>query len=348
MRAITFHDVRDVRVTSVREPELLASDDALVDVSACAICGSDLHPYRGDERGLDSGTVLGHEFVGVVAALGPAVVGLGLGRRVASPFSTACGSCFPCTHGLPCRCERGELFGWVAAGRGLHGGQSERVRVPLAATTLVPIPDGVSDEAALLAGDVYATGTFAAELAGVAQDDVVAVVGCGPVGVCAVVAALARRARRVIALDRDQTRLGLAARFGAEPMTVGDDVVARVRRVSDGRGADAVLECVGSPAATRLAYDIVRPGGTIAAVGVHTESSLAVTPGEIYDKNLSYRAGRCPARRFLPGLLAQLARDGDRGLTALFSHRLPLDAGPDAYRMFDERRDACTKVLLRP
>lgn len=342
MRAITFHEPFDVRVSELREPVLVAPRDAIVRVTATAICGSDLHPYRGHERGLERGTVLGHEFTGVIEALGPALTGLRLGQRVASPFSTNCGDCPACRRGLPARCVHGELFGWVQDGRGLHGGQSERVRVPLADTTLVAVPDAVDDAGALLAGDVFATGSFSAELAGLGTGDRVAVIGCGPVGICAIAAARHRGASEVIAIDRDPARLALAARFCARPLAAdaaADDPSAQQ--------LDAVLECVGQPAATRLAYRLLRHGGTLAAVGVHTEAALAITPGELYDKNLSYRAGRCPARRFLPELLARIAA-GENELAALFSHRLPLAAGPEAYRMFDERRDACTKVMLVP
>ncbi len=349
LHAITFHDVRDVRCVAVPEPALREPHDALVRVTSAAICGSDLHPYRGHERGLDRGTILGHEFVGEVVAIGSGVRTVEVGQRVVSPFTTSCGACFYCRIGMTCRCSAGELFGWVAAGHGLHGAQAEFVRVPLAEGTLVPVPDAVDDAHALLAGDVLATGSFAAELAGLGPRDVVAVIGCGPVGICAITAAFGRGVARVFALDRDATRLVLAARFGAEPMDVAANVTEAIRRATEGRGVDAVLEAVGSPDATRLGYELVRFGGTIAAVGVHTEAQFAITPGEAYDKNLSYRAGRCPARRFVPGLLARMAQ-GLPGpdLADLFSHRVPLAAAPDAYRIFDERRDGCTKVLLRP
>lgn len=347
MKALVFHGPRDVRVAAVADPTLHGPGEALVRVTASAVCGSDLHVYRGDERGLDPGTVLGHEFTGVVEEAGEGI-DLPPGQRVVAPFTTSCGECFFCRRGLTSRCERGELFGWVEEGRGLHGAQAERVRVPLAATTLVPIPDGVPDALALLAGDVLATGTFAADLGGVEPGSIVVVLGCGPVGLMAVAACRRRGAARIFAVDRVPERLALAARFGGERLALDRlELRAAVAEATAGRGVDAVLEAVGGPEATRLAVDLVRPGGVVAAVGVHTEERLAFSPGEAYDKNLTYRAGRCPARRYLEPLLASLAADGEE-LAAVWTHRLPLAAAAEAYELFDARRDGCVKVLLEP
>jgi threonine dehydrogenase-like Zn-dependent dehydrogenase len=347
MRGLVFHGPRDVRVEAVDDPATRGPGEAVVRVTACAVCGSDLHVYRGSERGLDPGTVLGHEFVGVVEEV-TAGVDLAPGRRVVAPFTTSCGDCFFCRRGLTARCERGELFGWLEKGCGLHGAQAERVRVPLAATTLVPIPEGVPDALALLAGDVLATGTFAADLAAVEPGTVAVVLGCGPVGLMAVAVCRRRGADRVFAVDSVPERLALAERLGAEPLAFDRlDPLEAVREATAGRGADAVLEVVGSPEATRLAVDLVRPGGTIAAVGVHTEEHFAFPPGEAYDKNLTYRAGRCPARRYLEPLLASLAADS-AGLDAVWTHRMPLAEAAEAYELFDARRDGCVKVLLEP
>ena len=347
MRAIVFEEVERVATVSVPEPRIEAAGDAIVRVEVAGLCGSDLHVWHGRERGLDAGTVMGHEYVGRLVERGPAVEGLPMGARVAGPFTTSCGDCFYCRNSLPARCERGELFGWVEGGRGLHGAQAEYLRVPLAGSTLVEVPEGCAPEAALFAGDVLATGFFAAELARVGEGAVAVVLGCGPVGLCAVFGALASGAERVFAVDGVADRLALAERFGAEPLRLDDDPRAAVREATGGRGADAVLECVGSPEATRLAVDLLRSGGAVGAVGVHTEESFAFPPGEAYDKNLSYAAGRCPARRYLERLLWGLAeRRWDP--TPIVSHRLPLDAGQEAYRMFAERREGCTKVVFQP
>jgi threonine dehydrogenase-like Zn-dependent dehydrogenase len=347
MRALVFEDVERVAAVTVAEPRIEAAGDVLLRVEVAGLCGSDLHVWRGRERGLDGGTVMGHEYVGRIVERGPAVEGLAMGARVAGSFTTSCGDCFYCRNKLPARCERGQLFGWVEGGRGLHGAQAEYLRVPLAQSTLAEVPDGCDPEAALFAGDVLATGFFAAALARVEEGSVAVVLGCGPVGLCAVFGALASGAERVFAVDAVAGRLELARSFGAEPLPLGGDPRAAVLEATAGRGADAVLECVGSPEATRLAVDLLRPGGTVGAVGVHTEQGFAFPPGEAYDKNLTYAAGRCPARRYLERLLSGLAeRRWDP--TPIISHRLPLAAGQDAYRMFAERREGCTKVVFRP
>jgi threonine dehydrogenase-like Zn-dependent dehydrogenase len=315
-------------------------------VTLSAICGSDLHPYRGHEVGCDVGTVLGHEFIGEVVERGDEVDGLAPGTRVASPFATCCGACFYCERGLQSRCVEGGVYGWVENGRGLQGAQAQYVRVPLAATTLVAVPEGVSAEAALFAGDVMATGTFAMDQAEVGPETVVAVVGCGPVGLMACFAGAERGVARVIAVDVLSERRELAGHFGAEQATP-ERALARVLAATEGRGADAVIEAVGSAEAARLAVDLVRPGGVVSSVGVHTGAHLPFSPAEAYDKNLTWRSGRCPARRYLEDLLER-ARAGDLDLEPVISHRLPLADGPRAYELFDRKLEGCTKVLLLP
>ncbi len=360
MRALTFGGVETVLYDTVPEPAIADEGDALVEVEVAGICGSDLHPYFGRETGLDTGTVLGHEFVGRVVETGAAVRRLRPGARVVSPFTTSCGACFFCRSGLTARCEQGRLFGWVEGGRGLHGGQAERVRVPLADATLVEVPEEVPSELALLAGDVLSTGLFGAEMARAAPGAVAAIVGCGPVGLMAVVGCRQLGAERVLAVDRVAERLRAAERLGAEPIDAGPpdaeskapdaadpEVTAAVRETTGGRGADAAVEAVGSPAALRLAVELVRPGGTVAAVGVHTAPTLPFSPVEAYDRNLTFRTGRCPARHYLPMAL-DLLRTGSPDLAPLITHRLPLADGPAAYRLFAERRDGCLKVILLP
>lgn len=349
MHAITFAEVETLNVERVPDPGIVADDDAIVEVEVAGICGSDLHPYRGMEVGLDPGTVMGHEFTGRVVEVGRAVRAFTVGDRVVAPFTTSCGGCWACTSGLTSRCIRGQLFGWVERGDGLHGAQAELVRVPLADTTLVAIPETLTNAAvALLAGDVLSTALFGVELAGVRAGDTVAVIGCGPVGLLAVRAALARGAREVLALDTVASRLDLAGRFGAVPVSIATtDAIGFARERTGGRGVDRVIEAVGSPQATRTAADIVRTGGTIAAVGVHTETSFALSPGDIYDRNLTYAAGRCPARRMLPAAL-DVAQHDEPLLALLISHRLPLADAVDAYRRLAAREEGWAKVVLSP
>src|SRR5690606_28469447 len=191
MRAITFVDVRELECWTVPDRGSSADGDVIVQVLAAGVCGSDLHPYLGRERGLDRGTIMGHELTGRVVECGRAVRTLSVGDRVVAPFTTSCGTCWACELGLTSRCVRGQLFGWVQDGRGLHGAQAEYVRVPLADSTLVHVPDELGDDAvAVLAGDVLGTALFGAELARVEPGNAVAIVGSGPVGLLAVRAAL--------------------------------------------------------------------------------------------------------------------------------------------------------------
>ena len=348
MQAVVFRSEREVACESVPDPGLVDPTDALVRVRLTAICGSDLHVYHGREKGLDVGTVMGHEFVGEILECGRDVRGWKPGDSVLSPFTTSCGNCFYCREGLTSRCRYGELFGWVQAGRGLQGAQAEYVRVPLAESTLLSIPDGVCDEEALLLGDVLATGYHCARMAGIRPAGTYVVLGCGPVGLMAIVAARELGAETLYAVDAVPERLAHAARLGARPLNYrSENPVALVQEATEGRGADAVLEVVGSPQATRLAIDLVRPGGTVSAVGVHTEQQFPFSPVEAYDKNLTYRIGRCPARAVLEDLIP-LVRRKQYDLASVISHQLPLSQGVLGYAMFDEKRDGCTKVALRP
>ena len=347
MRALTYHGPEDIRCERIADPPMLAPTDAMVAVRLAAVCGSDLHVWHGRETGLDPGTVMGHEFVGEVVEVGPSVEGLRPGMLVVAPFTTSCGACFFCRSGLSARCEAGELFGWVERGRGLHGGQGEFVRVPLAASTLVEVPPDLSPPAALLLGDVLATGHHAARLAEVGPGRTAAVIGCGPVGLMAVLAARELGADAVFAIDAIPERLDFAARLGAVPVRLGPEAAGEIAAATAGRGADGVLECVGSSAAAELAYRVVRTGGTIAAVGVHHEPAFPWSPGQAYDRNLTYRAGRCPARSYLPDLIP-VARRHQTTLGELFTHRVPLEQGADAYRLFASRSEGCLKVALTP
>jgi threonine dehydrogenase-like Zn-dependent dehydrogenase len=348
MKALTFVGYREVAYETVPDPTIETPGDVIVKVEAAGLCGSDLHPYHLREEGLDGGTVMGHEFVGEIVEVGGDVIGLRKGDRVFSPFTTSCGECYYCVSGLTSRCPQGQLFGWVGRGEGLHGGQAEYVRVPMASSTLMKLPDGLSAEQALLLGDIYSTGFFCAEMAGVQPGGVYAVVGCGPVGALAVLAARQLGAEMIYALDTVPERLALAQRVCAVPLDVGrEDPVQVLHEATDGRGADGVLEAVGSFEAERLAIELVRPGGTVSVVGVHSHETIAFSPAEAYDKNLTFRVGRCPARAYMERL-APMILESDPGITQVISHRLPLAEGEDAYRLFDEKRDGCTKVVLIP
>lgn len=348
MQALTFQGKETLRYESIPDPRIEAPTDVIVKVHACAICGSDLHPYFEREQGLDHGCAMGHEFVGEVIERGKSVRNLQIGDRVMSPFTTSCGECFYCRRGLTCRCERGQLFGWRSQGRGLHGGQAEYVRVPMAGQTLVRIPEGLPEETALLLGDILSTGYFCADQAGIRPDEVQVVVGCGPVGLMTIWAARKLGAERLYAVDSVPARLAQAAAWGATPINfLEENPVDVVRAATQGRGADAVMEVVGNHSAGRSAFELLRPGGVFSAVGVCTDQQLAFSPVEAYDKNLTYKVGRCPARHYMERLVEPAIAEAGK-LNAVFTHRAPLSQGVESYRMFAGRTDDCLKVLLTP
>ena len=279
MKALTFHGKRDIRLTDVAPPQLKSPHDALIKVTRTAICGSDLHVYHALEQGIDLGTIMGHEFLGKVVAVGESVAKVAVGDTVVCPFTSNCGHCYYCRMGLTCRCEQGALYGWMAQGCGLEGAQGEMVRVPHADASLLKLTPDLDPDVALFLGDILATGYFAADQAAISSDGVYVVLGCGPVGLMAVLSALELGARTVFAVDMLPERLALAERMGAQPIHLKNGQPAKVvAQATSGRGADAVLEMVGNASATMLAYELVRPGGTISVAGVHTEPHLAISP----------------------------------------------------------------------
>ena len=348
MKALTFGGRETVHLETVPDPSIEAATDVIVEVRLTSICGSDLHVYHERERGLDHGTTLGHEFVGEILDVGREVTTLKPGDLVASPFTTSCGDCFYCRGGLTSRCREGRLFGWVSEGKGLQGVQSEYVRVPLADSTLLALPEDVDLEGALLLGDVLATGYFAADSAELRSGVAVAVVGCGPVGLMAIVGARDFGVECMFAIDGVTERLQLAESFGATALHLDDqELVLRVREATESRGVDAVLEAVGSPSALGLAVELARPGGIVSSVGVHNSEAFGFRPIDIYDKNLTIKNGRCPARHYMNRLLPWI-RDGRYPLVSIISHRLPLHKGARGYDIFARRLEGCTKVVLAP
>lgn len=346
MKALTFHGKETIKYETVPDAEIEAPTDVIVKVHLSAICGSDLHPYQEREKGLDYGTVMGHEFVGEIVEVGQEVKLFKKGDLVFSPFTTNCGRCFYCRQGLTCRCPEGQLFGWVQHGVGLQGTQAEFVRVPLAESTLLSIPENILPEQVLLLGDVCSTGFFCADMAEVTPGGVYAVLGCGAVGLMALLGVRERGAETIYAIDAIPERLALAKKFGAKPINYKkEDPNSILKEATDGRGAEAVLEAVGNASAGRMAVELVRPGGIISTVGVHTEEQMAFSPGEAYDKNLTYKNGRCPARYYMERLIPMVQED-KYDLTSMISHRVSLNEGVEAYKIFDKKLQGCIKVVL--
>ncbi|MCH2181383.1 MAG: alcohol dehydrogenase catalytic domain-containing protein [Mariniblastus sp.] len=346
MKAACFQGTGEVRPARRPEPCLLAPTDAIVRVSMAGLCGSDLHPFFGREAGLDSGTVMGHELVGEVVEAGSEVTDFKVGDPVFAPFSTNCGQCFYCLSGLTSRCEQGELFGWVQQGVGLHGCQSEYVRVPLANATLKAVPPGLDQGQALLLGDNLSTAYFCAEMAGVTPGGVYAVIGCGTVGLLAILAARQLGADRLIAIDPVAERRRMAESLGAEAFDVGERAVQRIGELTAKRGADAVMELVGIPSAQELAYRLIRPGGIMSVIGCHCTPHFAFSPVDAYDKNLTYRTGRCPARHYMDRLTETVC-SGELDIEPFITHEFSIDQCEQAYDVFAHRKDGCLKAVFR-
>lgn len=345
MKAVCFDEIKKVSVLDLPDPCIEDPRDVIVRVHTAGLCGSDLHPFFGRELGIDRGTVMGHEFVGDVVAIGAHVAHFSVGQRVCAPFTTNCGDCFYCRIGLTSRCTEGQLFGWRENGQGLHGGQATMVRVPLADSTLMAVPEGMNDDTALLLGDNLSTGYFAAEMVGIRPDGVYAVVGCGTVGLLAIQSAFLQGAQHVIAVDPTLSRLEIAGSLGALTCSTPEQAMDRVRQRTNGRGADGVMELVGLPEAQRLAYELIRPGGTMSVIGCHCSPQFAFTPADAYNKNLVYRTGRCPARHYMP-LLAQRLAQSRLDLSWCVTHRFSIDQGAEAYDVFSGRKDGCVKAVL--
>ena len=276
MRAVTFQAPGEVRVEERPEPAIEAPDDAMVEIEATGVCGSDLHIYHGRVQ-IEPGFTIGHEFVGTVVEAGSNVSTVDVGDRVLGCYCTACGNCFFCRRGEFHKCDFGRVFGHGATLGSLQGAQAERVLVPNANLTLRRVPDGMSSDAALFAGDVMGTGYHAVSAAGVEPGDAVAVLGLGPVGLCAVQAARAGGAAHVIAVDSVADRLAVAESFGAEPVHLTEeDPRAAVKSATGGRGVDVAIDAVGHPDALDLALRLTRKAGTVSATGVYAERSRSI------------------------------------------------------------------------
>ena len=333
MKAICWHGKKDVRVENVPEPKLLNSRDAIVKVNLTAICGSDLHLYHGVIPSMKEGDILGHEFMGEVLEVGTDVQNLKRGDRVVVPFCIACGNCFFCRNQLTSLCDNSnpnagaaeKLYGYSSSGLfgyshifgGYAGGQAQYVRVPFADSGPKKVPDSVGDEQALFLTDIFPTGYMAAENCNIRQGDVVAVWGCGPVGQFAIRSAYLIGAERVIAIDNVPSRLGMAAKGGAEVLNYEEgDVVEKLRQMTAGRGPDSCIDAVGMEAhgttvdalydyakmavkletdrthALRQAIMACRKGGTVSIPGVYGGLVDKFPLGVAFSKGLTFRMGQ--------------------------------------------------------
>ncbi len=377
MQALCWYGKNDVRVETVADPTLLLPTDAILRVTRTAICGSDLHLLHGAVPGMAAGDILGHEFTGEVVETGPEVKKLQRGDRVVVPFAISCGQCYACRHELWALCDNsnpnaalssriygdgvGALFGYSHPMGGYAGGQAQYVRVPYADVGPLKIPDGVSDEQALLLSDIFPTGYMAAENCDLHPGDTIAIWGCGPVGQFAIRSALMLGAARVIAIDRIPERLRMAAAGGAEPLHPNqvDDLQEELLWRTSGRGPDACIDAVGlqphgrrpgsSQGATVLHQAIAacRKGGTVSIPGVYEGGLNGVPFGTAFAKGLTFRMGPTHIHRYLRPLMQRI-QQGEIDPAFVITHRFPLAQAPEAYRLFNHKQQDCIKVVLNP
>ena len=338
MRVTTIHGTRDIRLADHPTPTIDKPTEAIVEVVASCICGSDLWPYRGENE-VTPGDPIGHEVVGVVADVGSQVRSVKPGNFVIVPFCHCDNTCPHCRTGMTSACEN---LGFTV------GGQAEYAKVYEADGSLVKtdgMPDARLLPSLLALTDVMATGWHAAVAAGVRPGWTVVVVGDGAVGLCGVLAAAQMGAERVVAMSRHAPRQEIAKRFGATDIVSerGEAGEQGVLDLTAGVGADAVLECVGTDQALRTAFAVARPGSTVGFVGA--PHGVQVPVREMFSRNVGLAGGLAPVRAYLPKLL-HLVEEGTIDPGLVFDLTLPLDQVVDGYRAMDERR--AIKVLLQP
>jgi alcohol dehydrogenase len=344
MRAVTFQAPGEVQVDEVQEPELLAADDAIVRVQASGICGSDLHIYHGRVQ-IEPGFVIGHEYVGELVAVGDEVTRVEVGDRVLGTYATACGDCFFCRREEFHKCDEGRVFGHGKTLGSLQGAQAELVLVPHANLTLRKVPEGLSDDVALFAGDVMGTGFHAIDSRPLGKGETAAILGMGPVGLCSVQAAMAAGASEVVAIDTVEDRLRMAESFGATPVHLTEqDPRAEVKNLTEGRGVDLAVDAVGHPEALDLALRLARKAGTVSATGVYAERA-DVHMGVLWIKALTLTSGHANVIKHLDPVLEMLSA-GKLDPAPLVTHHMTLDEASDAYRAYDNRE--ALKIVLSP
>jgi threonine dehydrogenase-like Zn-dependent dehydrogenase len=393
MKAVCWNGRNDVRVETVPDPHLISARDVIVRVTLTAICGSDLHLYDGYIPTMEPGDILGHEFMGEVVEVGREVKNLKKGDRVVVPFAISCGSCFFCEREMFSLCDNTNpnawmlekmygygssgLFGYSHLYGGYAGGQAEYVRVPYADVGALKVSNGASrltDEQVLFLSDIFPTGYMAAENCNIQKGDTVAVWGCGPVGLFAMMSARLLGAERIIAIDRFPERLGLAERH-ASAVTIdyekSPDVVEELKEHTGGMGPDACIDAVGMeahgtgpvamydkakqavrisldrPTVLRQAIQACRKGGTLSVPGVYGGFIDKLPFGAAFAKGLTLKMGQTHVHRYMRPLLNRIV-NGEVDPSFVISHRLTLADAPYAYQIFRDKEDECIKCVLDP
>jgi threonine dehydrogenase-like Zn-dependent dehydrogenase len=389
MKALCWCGTNRLHVEDVPDPKILDPRDCIVRITSTAICGSDLHLYNGFIPTMMPGDILGHEFMGEVVEVGSAVQNLRVGDRIVNPFPIACGSCLHCKEELYSQCENTnpnawiaeKLFGFSPAGifgyshmtGGYAGGQAQYARIPFADVGPIKVPAELSDEQVLFLSDIFPTGYMAAENCNIEPGHVVAVWGCGPVGLFAIASAKLLGAERVIAIDRYPERLRMARdKAGAEVIDNSrQNVIKTLNDMTGGRGPDACIDAVGMeshghglaamydrlkqatmletdrPHVLREAIFACRPGGTLSIPGVYGGFADKNPVGAMMNKGLTIKTGQTHVQRYLKPLLERIQRR-EIDPTFIITHRLPLDEAPRGYQMFRDKQHECIKVVLDP
>lgn len=385
MKAAVFHKPGDIRYDTVADPKIEHPRDVILKVTSTAICGSDLHILSGGVPQKEE-MIMGHEFMGIIEEVGAEITNLKKGDRVVVPFPIACGHCFFCNHGASPACENSNyehygpngdmldqkgaaLFGYTDLYGGYSGGQAEYVRVPYADISPRVVPDNMTDEQVLFLTDIFPTGWSAIDWAQMKGGEVVAIFGSGPVGLMAQKAAWINGASRVIAIDPVDYRLDKARLVNnVDTLNPNDvDVVAAIREMTGGRGADVCVDAVGfepertildrakavinfevgSMKVLDLAFEAVRRMGTVTIVGVYGSTYDNFPMHRIFDKGLTLRMGQAPVLNYIDHLI-DLVKEEKVVLDDIISHTLPLSEVTHGYEIFDKKQEDCVKVVLKP
>ena len=344
MKAVVYHGPNNISLDDVPIPQIIEADDAIVKVTTSTICGTDIHIQSGGVPEVKPGTIIGHEFCGQIEEIGPNVHGFKVGDRVAVSCVTQCGECFYCLKQEYSHCTTGSwIFGYM-----IDGCQAEYVRVPHANLGMHHIPEGLTDDDLLFVGDILSTGYFGAERGRIQPGDTVAVMGCGPVGMCAMATARLWGPSQIIAVDTNEHRLQVSLDQGIADVAINpakEDAVAKILELTEGRGADVTIEAVGIEPTFNLALNAVRAGGNVSVIGVF-EKPIEVRMNELWIKNINISMGLVQANH-IP-VLIDLIKKGKLDMKFLLTHRAPLNRIMEGYDVFGNKKDDCLKWVVTP
>jgi len=344
MKALVYNGPNKIALEDVPVPKIIEPDDGIVRITTSTICGTDIHIWHGGVPQVQTPRILGHEFVGEVVEVGPAVRNSKVGEKVAVSCVTQCGECFYCLRGTYSQCETGSwIFGYM-----IDGCQAEYVRVPHANLGMFKIPEGLTEEDVLFVGDILSTGYMGAENASIEPGDTVAVMGSGPVGMCAMATARLWGPAQIIAVDMDESRLERALKNGIADIALNPkkvNVPEAIKELTQGRGADRTIEAVGVKGTYELALNSVRAGGNVSILGVFEEPQI-LAMNELWIKNLTIRMGLVNANR-IPQLL-NLIKAKKIDMNFLITHRAPLNEILKGYDVFGNKKDDCLKWVITP